>query len=65
VVVSINYRLAPTSLYPSQLIDAKRALRWVKQNIEPFGGDPKFIAVAGKYLIVYSSVIYILLFSLI
>ncbi|GES90691.1 alpha/beta hydrolase [Rhizophagus clarus] len=47
VVVSINYRLAPTSSYPSQLIDAKRALRWVKQNIEHFGGDPKFIAVAG------------------
>ncbi|CAB4374355.1 unnamed protein product [Rhizophagus irregularis] len=47
VVVSINYRLAPISFYPSQLIDAKRALRWVKQNIEHFGGDPKFIAVAG------------------
>ncbi|RIA87659.1 Alpha/Beta hydrolase protein [Glomus cerebriforme] len=47
VVVSINYRLASTAFYPAQLIDAKRALRWVKQNIEHFGGDPKFIAVAG------------------
>ncbi|CAI2170702.1 2488_t:CDS:10 [Funneliformis geosporum] len=47
VVVSVNYRLAPTTLYPAQLIDAKRALRWVKLNIEHFGGDPKFIAVAG------------------
>lgn len=47
VVVSVNYRLAPKAFYPAQLVDAKRALRWVKQNIEHFGGDQKFIAVGG------------------
>ncbi|CAG8693547.1 16881_t:CDS:2, partial [Acaulospora morrowiae] len=47
VVVSVNYRLAPTSKYPNQLIDVKRALRWIKTHIAAFGGDPQFIAVAG------------------
>ncbi|CAG8518669.1 14318_t:CDS:10, partial [Acaulospora colombiana] len=47
VVVSANYRLAPISVYPNQLIDIKRALRWIKTNIAAFGGDPQFVAVAG------------------
>jgi len=47
VVVSANYRLAPISAYPTQLLDAKRAIRWVKQNIKAFGGNPNFVAVAG------------------
>jgi acetyl esterase/lipase len=48
--VSVNYRLAPKTHYPAQLIDVKRALRWVKQNIEHFGGDSKFIAVGGRFM---------------
>ncbi|KAI8846710.1 Alpha/Beta hydrolase protein [Chytridium lagenaria] len=47
VVVSINTRLSPTVSYPTHLIDAKRALRWIRSNIQDFGGDPGFVAVAG------------------
>ncbi|CAG8498945.1 9464_t:CDS:2 [Paraglomus occultum] len=47
VVVAINYRLASVAPYPAQLIDAKRALRWVKKSIKNFGGDPNFIIVGG------------------
>ncbi|CAG8588937.1 9859_t:CDS:2 [Ambispora gerdemannii] len=47
IVVSTNYRLAPSSIYPNQLIDVKRAIRWVKENIHAFKGDPGFIAIAG------------------
>ncbi|CAG8598148.1 11413_t:CDS:10 [Paraglomus brasilianum] len=46
-VVAINYRLASVAPYPAQLIDAKRALRWVKKTIKNFGGDPNFIVVGG------------------
>ncbi|TPX66734.1 hypothetical protein SpCBS45565_g04303 [Spizellomyces sp. 'palustris'] len=47
VVVNINYRLSPNVLYPDHLIDAKRALRWVRENIHKYGGDPDFVAVSG------------------
>lgn len=47
MVVNINYRLSPHVNYPDHLIDAKRALRWVQQNIHRYGGDPDFVAVSG------------------
>lgn len=48
IVVSINYRLAPERAFPSQLIDAKRALGWVKRNIRDYGGNPSAIIVGGE-----------------
>ena len=47
VGVSINYRLAPRDAYPAQIIDVKKAIAWVKQHIEEYGGDPDFIVVTG------------------
>ena len=47
VGVSINYRLAPRDAYPAQIIDVKKAIAWVKQNIAEHGGDPDFIVVTG------------------
>ena len=47
VGVSINYRLAPRDAYPAQIIDVKKAIAWVKQNIAEYGGDPDFIVVTG------------------
>jgi hypothetical protein len=48
VVVSINHRLAPNVTIVDQLIDIKRAIRWVRQNITKFGGNPSFISVVGS-----------------
>lgn len=48
IVVTINYRLAPERTFPSQLLDAKRALVWVKRNIKEHGGNPAKIVVAGE-----------------
>lgn len=48
VVVSVNYRLSPHVKYPEHLMDVKRAIRWVRQNIVRYGGDPNFIAVSGN-----------------
>jgi acetyl esterase/lipase len=47
VAVSINYALSPWQRWPAQLLDAKRALIWVKRNIARYGGDPRFIVCTG------------------
>ena len=45
--VSINYRLSPRATFPDHLIDVKRALAWVRANIARYGGDPRFVVLAG------------------
>ncbi|KAL9541856.1 hypothetical protein MBANPS3_008896 [Mucor bainieri] len=47
ITVNIGYRLAPKNAYPTHLMDVKRAIRWLKQNIASFGGDPNFIVLSG------------------
>ncbi len=47
VCVSIDYRLSPKATFPDHIIDCKRALIWVKENIENYGGDPSFIVATG------------------
>ena len=62
VVVSINYRLGPlgflrlddatNGLIKSSgnegLIDQRNAIKWVKENISSFGGDPNNITIFGE-----------------
>jgi para-nitrobenzyl esterase len=60
VVVTVNYRLgalgflADPALAPSGeagnygLQDQQQALRWVRDNIEAFGGDPGAVTIAGQ-----------------
>jgi acetyl esterase/lipase len=45
--VAINYRLSPRALWPDHMVDIKRAIAWIKSNIERYRGDPSFIAVTG------------------
>lgn len=47
VVVAINYRLSPGFRFPAHLIDCKRALAWIRENIASHGGDPGYVAVTG------------------
>jgi acetyl esterase/lipase len=47
VCVSINYRLSPKATWPDHIVDAKRAVAWVKEHIGEYGGDPSFVAVSG------------------
>ena len=47
VCVSIDYRLSPHATMPDHIIDCKRALAWVKEHIQEYGGDPDYIVATG------------------
>ena len=61
VVVTLNYRLGTLGFLPSQaafnqyhttgnwgLLDIIEALKWVKNNISAFGGNPEHITIGGE-----------------
>ena len=47
VCVAINYRLAPRDPFPAQIVDVKKAIAWIRENIAAYGGDPDYIAITG------------------
>jgi acetyl esterase/lipase len=47
ICVSINYSKSPRCTFPTHLIDVKRAIAWVRENIADYGGDPDFMAITG------------------
>lgn len=47
ICVSITYRLSPRATWPDHIVDVKRALAWVKDNIGDHGGDPAWVAITG------------------
>ncbi|MCB0996850.1 MAG: alpha/beta hydrolase, partial [Acidimicrobiales bacterium] len=47
VCVAINYRLSPRATWPDHIVDVKRSIAWIRENIAEYGGDPGFIAVTG------------------
>jgi acetyl esterase/lipase len=47
VCVAINYRLSPKATFPDHIVDCKRALRWVREHVAEYGGDPGFVAATG------------------
>ncbi|MNE14052.1 Carboxylesterase NlhH [compost metagenome] len=47
VFVAINYRLAPTFSYEDMGLDVARAIKWVYNNIENYGGNASRIFLSG------------------
>ncbi len=47
VVVVPDYRKVPRATFPAFVEDGADAVRWTKDNIARFGGDPSRIAIAG------------------
>jgi acetyl esterase/lipase len=47
VCVAINYRLSPRDAWPAHVVDVKRAIAWVKENIADYGGDPDYVTITG------------------
>ncbi len=48
VGVNMTYRLAPQDKWPAGSQDVSRAVAWVRENIDDYGGDPSQIYVIGK-----------------
>ncbi|OAN35447.1 alpha/beta hydrolase [Mycolicibacterium iranicum] len=47
VCLSVEYRVAPHNPWPAHITDVKTAIAWARANVDKFGGDRNFIAVAG------------------
>ncbi len=47
ICVTINYSRSPGSAWPAHIVDVKRAIAWLRENIADYGGDPDFIAITG------------------
>ncbi|MEP4145702.1 MAG: alpha/beta hydrolase [Halioglobus sp.] len=45
--VAINYRLSPHAAFPAHIVDVKKSIAWIRENIAEYGGDPDFIAITG------------------
>jgi arylformamidase len=47
VAVNVNYRLAPHVKHPEPARDAAYALRWTRENIAGYQGDPEKVLLSG------------------
>lgn len=47
VCLAIDYRVAPHHRWPRHLTDVKTAIAWARANVDKFGGDRNFVAIAG------------------
>lgn len=56
VVVVPDYRLVPSVRFPAFVEDSAEAVRWTRDNIARFGGDPRRITLAGHSAGAYNAV---------
>jgi acetyl esterase/lipase len=47
VCLSVEYRVAPHHRWPQHVKDVKAAVAWARANVDRFGGDRDFVAIAG------------------
>jgi acetyl esterase/lipase len=47
ICLSVQYRVSPHHRWPAHITDVKTAVAWARANVDKFGGDRNFIAVAG------------------
>jgi acetyl esterase/lipase len=45
--VAIDHRAGPGHRWPRHVQDVRMAVEWVRANVDQFGGDPSFVAIAG------------------
>lgn len=47
VCLAVDYRVAPHHRWPRHIVDVKTAIAWARANVDKFGGDRNFVAIAG------------------
>jgi len=47
ILASVNYRLSDTAQHPAQVNDVAAAVRWLRDHIAAYGGDPRKIILLG------------------
>jgi acetyl esterase/lipase len=47
ICVAANYRLSPAATFPDHIVDVKLAIKWIREHIAEYGGDPDFVAATG------------------
>jgi acetyl esterase/lipase len=47
VCVTMDYRVSPVHRWPRHIADVNAAIAWARANVDKFGGDREFVAVAG------------------
>ncbi len=47
VCLTMDYRVSPVHRWPRHIADVNAAIAWARANIDQYGGDPGFVAVAG------------------
>ena len=47
VCVAASYRLSPKATFPDHLVDVKAAIRWIREHVAEYGGDPDFVVISG------------------
>jgi acetyl esterase/lipase len=48
VIVTVDYRLAPETIFPGNVEDCYAALRWLHEHASEIGADPSRIAIGGE-----------------
>jgi acetyl esterase/lipase len=56
ITIIADYRLWPEVKYPDFLDDCAEAMKWIEDNIEGYGGDPKRFFVAGHSAGAYNAI---------
>ncbi|MCT7661402.1 alpha/beta hydrolase [Mycobacterium deserti] len=47
VCLTMDYRVSPVNRWPRHIADVNAAIAWARANVDRFGGDRNFVAVAG------------------
>ncbi len=48
VCISATYRLAPSAVFPDELVDVKKLIAWARSHASEYGGDPDRIVLVGS-----------------
>jgi acetyl esterase/lipase len=47
VCLTMDYRVSPVHRWPRHIADVNAAIAWARANVDQYGGDPGFVAIAG------------------